>query len=640
MKNIISLIIIIILTISSLGTVALNNDYEFIEKTEIFRISTPLIYFDDMYTNIEIPEATSYLRNTGEPIIPKITKVYVLPFGSTVKSISVEFSEPIEKLINKIIKPASAPLIDGQKDIKPIKKSEKIYLNKELYPTTSYDYRTSTGLKGKEHVVFLTIEYYPVRYSPIENKVYYHEHVEINIIYNEPEKPIIFPDEYDLLIISPSEFSQELQQLVNHKNDHDIKTMYVSLEEIYSEQTDGRDDQEKIKLYIKKSIEEFGINYVLLVGGMIEQSDEWYLPIRNGHSPSEDSYISDLYYADIYKDNGTAFEDWDSNGNNEFAEYSIFSKDIIDGSPDVYVGRLACRSIDQVTIMVNKIINYENTPAEDSWFKRMLLIGGDTYPHTVDGFEAEIDTNLSASYMEGFEAVKLWASLGTLNGQEDVEQAINEGSGFIHMAGHANPSILVTYPPNDADKEFKIIILQMYVIPISEAYWSLFYLGGGISGFIEKLSYPRNPRLNNDEKLPIIVVGGCHNSQFNTSIYNILKGFAYAYGHGIHSPKCWSWWLTSKEEGGAIATMGNTGLGMGIADGGDSYLTGLDGWLFPRFFYHYGQLGEKHIGMAHSSAITDYVNEFDINTDGEDRQMVQQWVLLGDPTLFPGGYQN
>jgi hypothetical protein len=270
----------------------------------------------------------------------------------------------------------------------------------------------------------------------------------------------------------------------------------------------------------------------------------------------------------------------------------------------------------------------------------MLLIGGDTYPHTVDGFEAEIDTNLSASYMEGFEAVKLWASLGTLNGQEDVEQAINEGSGFIHMAGHANPSILVTYPPNDADKEFKIIILQMYVIPISEAYWSLFYLGGGISGFIEKLSYPRNPRLNNDEKLPIIVVGGCHNSQFNTSIYNILKGFAYAYGHGIHSPKCWSWWLTSKEEGGAIATMGNTGLGMGIADGGDSYLTGLDGWLFPRFFYHYGQLGEKHIGMAHSSAITDYVNEFDINTDGEDRQMVQQWVLLGDPTLFPGGYQN
>ena len=103
-------------------------------------------------------------------------------------------------------------------------------------------------------------------------------------------------------------------------------------------------------------------------------------------------------------------------------------------------------------------------------------------------------------------------------------------------------------------------------------------------------------------------------------------------------PKCWSWWLTSNDKGGAIATMGNSGLGMGLW--GFDYTTGLDGWLFPRFFYHYGTLGEKNIGMAHSSAITDYVNEFDINSDGEDRQMIQQWVLLGDPSLMPGGYPN
>jgi len=46
----------------------------------------------------------------------------------------------------------------------------------------------------------------------------------------------------------------------------------------------------------------------------------------------------------------------------------------------------------------------------------------------------------------------------------------------------------------------------------------------------------------------------------------------------------------------------------------------------------------NHIGEAHSAAIADYVNEFDINTDDADRQMVEQWALLGDPSLRIGGY--
>ena len=197
------------------------------------------------------------------------------------------------------------------------------------------------------------------------------------------------------------------------------------------------------------------------------------------------------------------------------------------------------------------------------------------------------------------------------------------------MAGHANPSILLTFPPYDAEKEYRIIILQMY---------NLFDLSHMF------------PKLNNKEQLPIIVVGGCHNSQYNVGLSNILrdikeyglKGYLFSpprqFFYYEWVPKCWSWWLTSNEDGGAIATLGNTGLGMGLP--GFDYVNGLDGWLFPRFFYHYGHQNEEHIGMAHGSAITDYVNEFDIDRDGDDRQMVQQWALLGDPSLKPGGYSN
>ncbi|UCF49813.1 MAG: hypothetical protein JSU91_08705, partial [Thermoplasmatales archaeon] len=287
---------------------------------------------------------------------------------------------------------------------------------------------------------------------------------------------------------------------------------------------------------------------------------------------------------------------------------------------------------------VNKIIDYEETKAADSWYKKMILIGGDTYPDhgPLGAYEAEIDTNVSAGYMQNFTPIRLWASLETLTGQKSVVDEINNGAGFVHMAGHANPSILVTHPP-DAPKTEKIMIMKMYAIPPIDAFWGLLN-GLSLKKVLEYLLSPINPRLRNSEKQPVMVIGGCHNSQFNTSIFNILReGFTRAYGYGHHPPKCFSWWLTAKENGGAIATIGNSGFGMGIP--GFEYPTGLDGWLLPRFFYHVGQMDEEYCGAAYSNAITDYVNEFDINIDPEDRQMVEQWILLGDPSLFLGGYE-
>ena len=79
-------------------------------------------------------------------------------------------------------------MIDGQYNVQPLKRSEEIYSSTKLYPELSYNYRTTTGLKDGEHVVFLTIEYYPIRYSPNNNILYYHEIVNIDIIYEKPEK--------------------------------------------------------------------------------------------------------------------------------------------------------------------------------------------------------------------------------------------------------------------------------------------------------------------------------------------------------------------------------------------------------------------------------------------------------------------
>lgn len=646
MKKLLAIVIIGIFVISGLATsTALKSEYIVETKTETISLSEMQLVDTDAYSSIQLAESTSLLMKIGEPVIPKITQVYYLPFQSRAIQVSVDFSQSYTQVLGKKLRPAPQVVIDGEETTETlVSPSETIYQSSEIYPASSFTYSTSTGVVGTEHVVFLSVTVYPIRYSPLENTLFISEEYSITIRYEQPTRPELFSNTYDLLVIAPDEFAEALQPLLTHKNAFGMNTTLVTLETIYDEITEGRDAAENVKLYIKKAIEEEGITYVLLIGGMKREKEQFYLPVRytNNHAGKDFEFgvLSDLYFADIYKNNGTAFEDWDSNGNGIFAEFKSTKKDIIDGSPDVYVGRLACSSTEEVDVMVEKIINYEKSPADDAWFNRMLLIAGDTYPELggLGEYEGELDTNVSASFMTGFKFERLWASEGTLTDQKSVEQAINAGAGFIHCAGHANPSTLVTFPPLDADKSEKITILRMYNIPPMNALYALFYYKTGIPGALEALQESWMPQLTNGEKQPVVVCGGCHNSQFNVTPQNILRyGFAYAYGYGIHGPKCWSWWLTSKENGGAIASMANTGLGMGL--GGFDYPFGLDGWLLPRFFYNYGQLGRHHVGEAHSAAIADYVNEFNINTDDADRQMVEQWVLLGDPSLMIGGYQ-
>ena len=630
MKHIWSILIIGMLIFSGFHVLANTEkaSYTTHQVKQVITLTSPTVTKFDSYQRIELAEATSYLMEPGEPLLPKVTETFILPVEANVEMIQVTIDFDHIISLTAMVEPAREPIIDGSESTGFVPPNMNIYSSMNPYPAYPYDVSRKIGLHEDTLVQYVNIHTYPIRYYPGLHMIHTASDIQINVDYTVPETTTATVDEFDLLVLAPSEFSNAIEPLVAHKNAHNMKTYQVTLEEVYDVMTAARDEAEAIKLFIKQEIETKGITYVLLIGGHIGQSNNWYLPVRYASSPSEEAYLSDLYYADIYKLEGEeiVFEDWDSDGDGKFAEFG-FNGDQIDGCPDVYVGRLACRSLSDVELMIQKIITYEEEPAEESWFKNMLLVGGDTYPESPVAFEAEIDTNLSASYMTGFTFNRLWASLGTLTGQADFEEAFSECAGFVHMAGHANPASLVTFPPYDKNKEQKIIIMATY-------------------NFADPLHM--NPTLTNGEKQPVVLVGGCHNSQFNVSFSQIFReikeyglkgtffGSPYRFFYMQWVPKCWSWWLTSVPDGGSIATIGNSGYGMGIWDYG--YLEGLDGWLYPRFFYHYGQGNQEHVGMAQGSAITDYANEFDINKDGEDRQMIQQWILLGDPSLKAGGY--
>ncbi|MCK5300762.1 MAG: peptidase C25, partial [Thermoplasmatales archaeon] len=319
-------------------------------------------------------------------------------------------------------------------------------------------------------------------------------------------------------------------------------------------------------------------------------------------------------YADIYDENGD-FSSWDTNNNGVFGEWTgnIAEDSNIDLYPDVYVGRLACRNIIEVRIMVDKIIKYETKSSNQEWFNKIVVVAGDTYPESINpdwkGNEGEENTIKILQNMSEFEAVKLWTSDGSFSGPRDVIQAINEGCGFLYFDGHANPYSWSTHPPNDAEK------------------------------WIDGLSVLTMSFLRNRDKLPICVVGGCHNLQFDVHLTKLKDDPWYYY---TWIPECWGWKLTRKIGGGSIATIGCTGLGMTKED--KESFSGAGDYLEPTFFYEIGMNNTNVLGEAWGNTITDYLNKYPIdwNTPAAwdyaiDAKTVQQWALLGDPSLRIGG---
>ena len=95
---------------------------------------------------------------------------------------------------------------------------------------------------------------------------------------------------------------------------------------------------------------------------------------------------------------------------------------------------------------------------------------------------------------------------------------------------------------------------------------------------------------------------------------------------------------------GAIATLGNTGLGYGDP-GGDRNKNGIPdcvefsgGYIEDRFFEAYGNESKNILGETWGTAITNYINTYPPEEDNIDCKTIEEWVLLGDPTLMIGGY--
>ena len=433
-------------------------------------------------------------------------------------------------------------------------------------------------------------------------------------------------DTYDMVIIAPSLFTSEIEPLIQHKNEHNIRTILQTTEDIYAE-FQGRDKAEQIKYFILHAIEEWEIRYVLLIGGRIGQSFRWYVPIR--YSNVDDGYmhkqiLSDLYFADVYDEQGE-FDSWDSNDNNIFAEWtgnSMIPADKMDLIPDVALGRLPCRSKGEVKDIVEKIITYENTVSSKERFNTFLLIGGDTNPGIGDPFplEGEALCDWTRTLLPDFAATKLYVSDETITGPDDFVSAFNEGYGFMLYHGHGLQDRLATYKPDSY--EMVEVVLNDNVVELT------------------------------NDVLPVTVVGCCQTTDFDTSIFNFLDFFNNKKQHYNTAnvryecvSECLGWNMVKKPMGGSIAHLGSSSTAWGSTgdtdnDGiPDSAQYGYTSGICTEFFKIYGQEGKTILGDIYTDALTNVIEKNNARRNKVQCKCIHEFILLGDPSLMIGGYQ-
>ena len=164
----------------------------------------------------------------------------------------------------------------------------------------------------------------------------------------------------EYILISHGKFIENpvLDELENLRQSQGLSTMRINVQDIYDEFLYGIESPLAIKKFLKHAYENWQgpqPKYVLFVGdgcfyrNVVGRDTLDYIPVYMRQTIKFGSAASDHWYATIDGD---------------------------DEIPDLHIGRLPVRDNDQLTVAVNKILQYETEPAPGAWKNRVLFIGG------------------------------------------------------------------------------------------------------------------------------------------------------------------------------------------------------------------------------------------------------------------------
>jgi hypothetical protein len=449
-----------------------NPNAQVIEKT---------YYFDNyQVTQIDNYETINFNNTlltgkTGEPVLPYHSISLLLPPGEIAESIEMIGEDETTIPGNFTIYPQQfvRPISEGTGG--EFVKNELIYSLTSAYPSSQTGEIITQYMNGYSVALstFTPLKYYPASggasfYKKITIRIHTQNDIKANnalanlTANNEvlkrvkgfvqnPDLVNLYPDkisngdDYQLLIISPAQFEDELFTLIDLYRSRGLNTKIISTDSIYAASS-GQDSQEKIRNFIIQEYQNYNIEYVLL-GGDVEYIPYrgFYCHVQSSTVYEDDDIPADLYYSAL---DGT----WNNNSNNLWGE--IGEDDLL---PEISIGRIPASNSSELNNLLNKIVSYQNTPVlneldkpllagEDLWSNPQTW-GGDYLDLLIGYHEDNGYTTTGISIEDNIE--KLYdRDLGYWSGATLISK-INEGKSFIHHAGHSNSSYVMRLNSSD-----------------------------------------------------------------------------------------------------------------------------------------------------------------------------------------------
>ncbi len=340
------------------------------------------------------------------------------------------------------------------------------------------------------------------------------------------------PGPPEALLIVPQDLAGDFQRLANFHRQTGVQTQLVTLAGVCAatqsacDDTDPRQDTARaIKDYIiQVRADATALRYVVL-GGDLER-----VPSRLTHDHYE-SVLGDVYDEEFYSDYYFSdLSEWDTDGDGEYGE---IAEDTPDYRPEVSVSRIPVSTAVETRRYIDKVIRY-CARFEPSHVSRALLVAN--LAMEIMGTPVS-----SARYLEAagrtvdllppaFVPQKLYNAADPVDPQaRDVTvhnqiNALQAGVSMVIHAGHASPDLLTT-----------------------EAFWDEDY------AFYGHLAYTLD-----NSTLPIFLSGGCQAGQFEAPVQRPGQ----PYDEDAAGER-----LVNAPDGGAVAYLGNTIIGLGLAGG-------------------------------------------------------------------------
>jgi hypothetical protein len=266
---------------------------------------------------------------------------------------------------------------------------------------------------------------------------------------NQNLKGTIFDDrsgnfsDIDYLIVTPQFLRSEAQRLANyHITESNLNTKVVTLQEIYNEFSEGRQDISAIRNFVRYIYDNASspanrIQFLNLFGdASYDYKDR--IRVRDNIVPSYFSAESTSLTTSFCTDDFFVFMD-DGEGN-------VVANDLM----DIAVGRMIVSDLQEAREMVDKVISYTAEPAFNKWRNNITLIGDDVdiasdgiLQENVNALGDEIflnrpDYNINKILLDSYQQFSTAGGPKYPDAVNDIRDAFEQGSLVINYFGHGN----------------------------------------------------------------------------------------------------------------------------------------------------------------------------------------------------------